>query len=90
MNKPVLKAEYPDINTYDTFPKLLAYNAAQWPDEVAMREKEFGIWNEFTWSDYNTTVKHMALGMYAMGIRRGEVVGINGCRRRLPPMPWEP
>ncbi len=81
MNKPVLKAEYPDINTYDTFPKLLAYNAAQWPDEVAMREKEFGIWNEFTWSDYNTTVKHMALGMYAMGIRRGEVVGIIGDNR---------
>jgi len=80
MNRP-LTANYPDIKKYDTFPKLLAYNAQQWPNEVAMREKEFGIWNEFTWSDYNTTVKHMALGMHALGIKRGEVVGIIGDNR---------
>jgi len=80
MSKALI-ANYPDIKKYDTFPKLLAYNAQQWPDEVAMREKEFGIWNEFTWSDYQTTVKQMALGMYAMGIRRGDVVGIIGDNR---------
>ena len=31
--------QYPDITRYDTYPKLLAYNAKHWPDEVAMREK---------------------------------------------------
>lgn len=80
MSKALI-ANYPDIKKYDTFPKLLAYNAQQWPNEVAMREKEFGIWNEFTWSDYQKTVKQMALGMYAMGIRRGDVVGIIGDNR---------
>ncbi|AKH19400.1 long-chain fatty acid--CoA ligase [Sedimenticola thiotaurini] len=80
MSKALI-ANYPDIKKYDTFPKLLAYNAQQWPDEVAMREKEFGIWNEFTWRDYHTTVKQMALGMYAMGIRRGDVVGVIGDNR---------
>lgn len=80
MSKALI-ANYPDIKKYDTFPKLLAFNAEHWPDEVAMREKEFGIWNEFTWSDYHTTVKHMALGMHAMGIKRGEVVGIIGDNR---------
>ena len=73
--------DFPDIVKYDTFPKLLAYNAEQWPDEVAMREKEFGIWNAFTWSDYNRTVSLIALGMHALGIQRGDTVGIIGDNR---------
>jgi len=40
--------EYGDVSTHNTFPKILAYNARNWPDEVAMREKEFGVWNAFT------------------------------------------
>lgn len=80
MSKALI-ANYPDIKKHDTFPKLLAFNAQHWPNEVAIREKEFGIWNEFTWSDYHTTVKHMALGMHATGIKRGEVVGIIGDNR---------
>ena len=71
----------PDITRYDTFPKLLAHNAEQWPNEVAMREKEFGIWNAFTWTDYHRTVKYIALGMHALGIGRGEAVGIIGENR---------
>ena len=35
--------EYADIKSLDTFPKVLAYNARNWPKEVAMREKEFGM-----------------------------------------------
>lgn len=80
MSKALI-ANYPDIKKYDTFPKLLAFNAQHWPNEVAMREKEFGIWNEFTWNDYHTTVKQMALGMHSMGIKRGDVVGIIGDNR---------
>ena len=80
MSKALI-ANYPDIKKYDTFPKLLAFNARHWPNEVAMREKEFGIWNEFTWNDYHTTVKQMALGMHSMGIKRGDVVGIIGDNR---------
>ncbi|MCP3663846.1 MAG: long-chain fatty acid--CoA ligase [Gammaproteobacteria bacterium] len=76
-----LNHQYPDTVQYDTFPKLLAYNAENWPDEVALREKEFGIWNEFNWSDYNTTVKYIALGMHALGIVKDDVVGIIGDNR---------
>ncbi len=76
-----LQTQYPDIKQYDTFPKLLAYNAANWPGEVAMREKEFGIWNEFTWDDYNTMVRRMALGMREVGIGEGDVVAIIGDNR---------
>lgn len=73
--------EYADIKSLDTFPKVLAYNARNWPKEVAMREKEFGIWQEFTWQDYNDRVKWMTVGMRALGLGQGDVVGIIGENR---------
>ena len=73
--------EYADVQAMDTFPKVLAYNARKWGDDVAMREKEFGIWQEFTWKDYNDRVKWMTLGMHALGIGPGDVVGIIGENR---------
>jgi len=71
----------PDLKVHDTFPKLLAYNAEHWPQETAMREKEYGIWNEYTWADYQRTVERMALGMHALGIVAEDVVGIIGGNR---------
>jgi long-chain acyl-CoA synthetase len=73
--------EYGDVAVHDTFPKLLAHNARNWPDEVAMREKEFGIWNAFTWADYHRNVKLMALGMHRLGVGRGDAVAIIGDNR---------
>src|SRR5207249_5600669 len=34
----------------DTFPKLVRDNARRRPDKVAIREKDFGIWQAYTWS----------------------------------------
>lgn len=73
--------EYADVQSLDTFPKVLAYNARNWGGDVAMREKEFGIWQEFTWNDYNDRVKWMTLGMRALGLGQGDVVGIIGENR---------
>ena len=53
--------DYPDITRHNTFPKLLAYNAHHWPDAVALREKEFGVWNEFTWRDYQQAVERFKM-----------------------------
>jgi long-chain acyl-CoA synthetase len=73
--------EYPDVAIHDTFPKLLAHNAAGFPDQTAMREKEFGIWNAFTWADYETRVKRIALGLRRLGVERGDVVALIGNNR---------
>jgi len=81
-----MQAEYGDVVRHDTLPKLLLHNAERWPGEVAMREKEFGIWNEFTWSDYRDRVKQIALGLIELGVRRGEVVSFLGKNR--PEMVW--
>jgi len=73
--------DYGDVGRYDTFPKLLAYNARTFPDQVVMREKEFGIWNEFTFADYQRKVRQYALGLHALGVTRGDCVGLLGANR---------
>jgi len=77
----VRTATYPDVKLLDTFPKLLAHNAANWPRDIALREKEFGIWNAFTWADYNRSVKLLALGMHKLGVGHQDSVGIIGDNR---------
>lgn len=76
----------PSLAELDTFPKLLLHNAANWPNDVAMREKEFGIWNEFTWAACRDQVRLIALGLKELGLARGEVVAIIG--RNRPNWVW--
>jgi len=65
----------------DTFPKLLRLNAQEYPDEVALREKHLGIWRCFTWRDYHTRVRNLALGLNELGVCRGDVVALIGDNR---------
>jgi long-chain acyl-CoA synthetase len=69
-----------------TLPALLLRNAAQWPDRVAMREKELGIWQAHTWADYAAGVAHLAHGLAGLGIRAGDRVAIIGDNR--PELYW--
>ena len=48
--------EYPDFDKFNTFPKLLKYRSEIMPDEVALRNKDLGIWNETSWKEYNQKV----------------------------------
>jgi long-chain acyl-CoA synthetase len=64
-----------------TLPQLLARNAAAHGEAIALREKEFGIWRAFTWREYEAAVRRRALGLHALGVRRGEVIGIIGDNR---------
>jgi long-chain acyl-CoA synthetase len=74
-------APKPDTAGRDTLPKLLAHNAANWPDAIALREKEFGIWREITWHDYHARVRLFALAMKALELGDGDVVGLIGDNR---------
>ncbi len=65
----------------DTLPKLLAHNAARHGHEIAMREKQFGIWRSFTWADVAARTRAIALGLQALGIGDGDVVGLIGDNR---------
>ena len=55
-----------------TFPHLLLQHAAERPDAPALREKEYGIWQTWSWADTARTVRHMACGLAALGLQRGQ------------------
>jgi long-chain acyl-CoA synthetase len=65
----------------DTFPKLLRLNAREHGGEIALREKDLGLWRVFTWNDYQTRVHDFALGLLELGLKRGDVIGIIGDNR---------
>lgn len=63
----------------DTFPKLLKRCYEKYGDrKVAMRKKDFGIWQAYTWKDYYEKVKYFSLGMISMGLQTGDKVSILG------------
>ncbi|WP_281683909.1 AMP-binding protein, partial [Thalassobaculum salexigens] len=69
---------YPDPAVYDTLPKLLRYNVDHHGSDIAVREKDLGIWHECTWAEYGAKVKHIALAIRDLGVTRGDVVAMIG------------
>jgi len=56
-----------------TLPQLLAVNAEKYGDtKTAIREKAFGIWQKYTWSDYFHYMKTTAAGFASLNLRRGD------------------
>jgi long-chain acyl-CoA synthetase len=45
-------------------------------ERIAIREKAYGIWHQYTWQEYLQYVKHAGLGLKSIGLKRGEFVGI--------------
>ena len=62
----------------DTLPKALVRIAGVQPERVAMRHKDLGIWNDISWSEYLEKVREVALGLHALGVRKGDHVAIIG------------
>src|SRR5215510_13812842 len=65
----------------DIYPKLLRLNAKEHGREIALREKDLGLWRVFTWNDYQDRVRDFALGMVELGLGRGDVIGVIGDNR---------
>jgi long-chain acyl-CoA synthetase len=61
-----------------TIPQLLRQRAALHGDKLALREKEYGIWNPYSWNHYYETARAVALGLLSLGIKPGDRVAIAG------------
>lgn len=62
-----------------TLPQHFLHQVEKYGDrKVALRQKELGIWREFTWQDSYEQVKRFALGMIVLGLRRGDHVATVG------------
>ena len=65
----------------DTVPKLLLRNASQFGKRPALRHKEFGIWQTWTWSRLRDEARSLAVGLRKLGLERGDAVAIVGDNR---------
>ncbi|MBF0232567.1 MAG: AMP-binding protein [Desulfamplus sp.] len=59
-----------------SIPQLLRLRVNYSGNKVALREKDFGIWNTYTWKSYYSHVRKTALGMRQIGIKKGDTVAI--------------
>jgi long-chain acyl-CoA synthetase len=68
----------------DTWPKILKYNCENYGDDrIAIRHKNHGIWQHYSWQDYYLNVKDLALGLIAIGFKAGDkalIIGDNAPR----------
>ena len=69
-----------------SIPALLARNAREFGDKAAYREKEFGIWQSWTWGETVEQVEALALGLLSLGAEKGDHVAIAG--RNRPYLYW--
>ncbi len=65
-----------------TLPALLKRNAERYGHKrVAIREKEYGIWQSVTWQGYYENVRDFALGLHQLGFQRGNNFAYAGDNR---------
>ena len=75
-----------DVADRATLPRLLQRNARDLGDRPAIREKDRGIWQSWTWREYEDHVRDFALGLAALGFQRGEKLSVIGDNR--PRLYW--
>lgn len=69
-----------------SIPQILARNVRHFGDKPAYREKEFGIWQSWTWAQAAVEIEAMALGLLDLGLAPGDHVAILG--RNRPALYW--
>ncbi|MBT8077431.1 MAG: AMP-binding protein [Gammaproteobacteria bacterium] len=68
-----------DLTTIDgceTISALFRKRVAELGDKVVIREKDLGIWNEYSWSDLGAAARSIGLGLKALGLQRGDVCSV--------------
>src|SRR3954469_8326933 len=70
-----------DIEALDTFPKLLMHHAAVHGERPAIREKDLGIWQTWTWRELAEEVRALACALAGLGLKRGDHFALVGDNR---------
>jgi len=70
-----------DIGRHDTFPKLLMHHAKVRGQRPAIREKDLGIWQTWTWREFADEVRALACAFAADGLKRGQHIALVGDNR---------
>ena len=43
------------------------------PHRVVLRHKDYGIWHDVTWEQYGEKVRHVAMGLISLGLKKGRM-----------------
>ncbi len=70
-----------DLTGFDTFPKLLLHHARVRPERPAIREKDLGIWQTWSWRRFADEVRALACGLAAQDFKRGDHLALIGDNR---------
>jgi len=62
-------------------PEVLVDHAQDHPDDIALRWKRYGVWEEFTWEEYYERVEAFALGLEEYDFDDGDVLFTIGYNR---------
>ena len=82
----MIQSDPRDDGNVDTFPMLLLQHARKQGNRTAIREKDLGIWQSWTWAQVADEVRALACGLAAHGFRRGMNLAIIGDNR--PRLYW--
>jgi len=74
------------VGEADTFPKLLIENARVRGGRIAMRHKDLGIWQAWTWAEMFEAIRDFSIGLEELGLRRGDTFAVIGSNR--PRLYW--
>jgi len=61
-----------------TIPQLLRWRVEQSPEKIALREKDFGYWNYYSWANFYERVGQVALGLEEIGLKREGKIALIG------------
>jgi long-chain acyl-CoA synthetase len=76
-----------DPLTASTLPQILLDKARKYgKDKIAIREKDLGIWQSYSWHDYFENTKKFAFGLASLGFKRGDRLSVIGDNR--PQLYW--
>ena len=64
------------IDGCDTVSRLFWKRVTERGDKLSLREKDFGIWNEYTWAQWGEQARLVGLGLKALGLARGDVCSV--------------
>lgn len=61
-----------------SIPQLLRWRVKSTGEKVALREKDFGCWNSYTWDQYYDYVRKVGLGLQKVGLQKGDIIALIG------------
>jgi len=73
-----------------TINEVFKNRADKYQQRLAVEKKLNGKWEKVTWSDYYERARAVGLGLYSLGIKKGDMVAILSENRRNGCIPtWE-